>query len=386
MKATRVSVVTPTPLTALKRARPLLLLIALLIVAFLVVWLAPREEESFEPLHPGNARDEGTRALVQVLRDHGVGVRIADSPTDAIARARQGATLVVVGGGNLNEEMQEHIRALPSVVIVGSEGLDNTFQSGITGATKLGVDATSSSSPTPECTSKSIGATSALTPVEEGVIVSSDDWVNCFPVQVSGDTQYGWTEKETESTWMGILSVGAPLTNQHIDEAGNAAFALTVMSRTGDIVWYHPTFEDSLAESPTPVPDWLFPSFMMVCAAGLVLAAAVGRRLGRLVPEDFPSVVPAIETVIGRGRLLRRAKDHAHAARALRIETAGRLASRLALPSGASGDALYDALTRRGIDPTRARELFWGATPTTDDGLVALSDDLSRLEKEISHD
>ena len=110
------------------------------------------------------------------------------------------------------------------------------------------------------------------------------------------------------------------------------------------------------------------------------------ERLGHGVAAAGEMTRAAAETVIGRGRLLHASHQHAHAARALRVATATRLAARLGVPRGAPPEQLHAALVRAGVPADRAQDLLWGDPPTTDKDLVALAADLTDLEESIRHD
>src|SRR5690606_35517589 len=101
----------------------------------------------------------------------------------------------------------------------------------------------------------------------------------------------------------------------------------------------------------------------------LVLTVVVllwgGRRLGRVVTEPMPVVVRSAETTLGRGRLYRRARDHAHAAAGLRAGCATRVATRLGVPPSARPEVLVAAVARAtGREEAAVGALLYGPPPT----------------------
>jgi hypothetical protein len=126
---------------------------------------------------------------------------------------------------------------------------------------------------------------------------------------------------------------------------------------------------------------------MLVLALLAGVAAAVwrGRRLGPLVVEQLPVVVRSRETVEGRARLYARAGARLRAADALRIGTIGRLAPALGLSRLASVDDVVNAAAARtGRDRAALRALLIDTAPPSDAALVALSDELARLEAAVA--
>ena len=109
-----------------------------------------------------------------------------------------------------------------------------------------------------------------------------------------------------------------------------------------------------------------------------------GRRLGRLVPEPLPVVVRAVETTEGRARMYRRARAQDRAAAQLREATMARLRDRTGLPrSAAPADVVAVVATRTGIPGRDVADLLTGPPPRDDAGLVALAQNLDRLDREV---
>jgi len=117
-----------------------------------------------------------------------------------------------------------------------------------------------------------------------------------------------------------------------------------------------------------------------------VVAVALwrGRRLGPVVVEPLPVIVPSAETVRGRARLLRAARARDAASDELRTATIRRLSEMLGLGPDAARVAVIDAVTSQ--TDKRAQEiedLLYGAEPRDDAGLVQLATALDDLESMV---
>ena len=132
-----------------------------------------------------------------------------------------------------------------------------------------------------------------------------------------------------------------------------------------------------------PTLDFLAIRFAI---AGLAIALWRGRRLGRVVTEDLPVIVPAGETVRGRARLYRASSARGSAAAALRTGARRRLAARVGLGPDPTLEVLVEAVGSRTGRPTeQVRSLISGTAPPPADsaGLVRLADDLDHLAAEV---
>jgi hypothetical protein len=181
------------------------------------------------------------------------------------------------------------------------------------------------------------------------------------------------------------------VTNERLAEDGNAALALRLLGRSDRLVWYVPAFDDlgGPAAPDGPALSDVLPPWAGVLALQLTLVAVVaavwrGRRLGPLVTEPLPVVVPAAETTRGRGRLYRRSRAYGRAAAALRAGVASRSAARLGLARSAGAPAVIEALARATGRPAQdVSGLLYGPPPTDDAGLTALARRLDDLESEV---
>jgi hypothetical protein len=185
-----------------------------------------------------------------------------------------------------------------------------------------------------------------------------------------------------------VVGDAAPFTNDVLDERGNAALALDLLGAHRDLLWYLPVpppAEPGAQRGLTELlpAGWIWGPVQLL-VAGLAVALWRGRRLGPVVAEDLPVVVPAGETVRGRARLYRRAGARDRAAAALRADAGRDLAARLGVPRGAGVGAVVDAASARtGWATPAVGTLLAGPPPPDDAALVALAADLDRLREAV---
>jgi hypothetical protein len=186
-----------------------------------------------------------------------------------------------------------------------------------------------------------------------------------------------------------FLGTGELMTNEHLDENGNAALALRLLTRHPTVEWVYPRSPVASGEEPRSLGDLVtrrvnvFVWELVVVA--LLLAAWRARRLGPVVVEPLPVVVRAAESVEGRARLYQAARARGRAADALRAGLRDRLVRTLGLAPDAARSTLVEAVTvrTRGRDPLAVDTLLYGPPPRDDTDLVRLADDLDSLYSEV---
>ncbi len=205
-----------------------------------------------------------------------------------------------------------------------------------------------------------------------------------------------------------VVYVGAndPFRNDRINEVGNAALAEALLGQYRRVIWVDVHRAEPLPEMDIPpvrlpeyhrpdqnrtgsttmdaFPSWLWGGLLLAAVGALLLAIARGRRLGPPVAEPLPVVVPAAETVTGRGRLYHRINARASTLEALRTAAISRMA-KVVNPYGSGpleGAAGADELVRQiahdvGQPETVVREILHDAVPDTD---AALAQAVRRLD------
>jgi hypothetical protein len=175
------------------------------------------------------------------------------------------------------------------------------------------------------------------------------------------------------------------MTNEWLDEAGNASLAMNLMGQKSSVVWWLPTPSYTGRQSLTSLlPDGVWPLLAVAVVIVLALAGWRGRRLGPVVVEPLPVAVRASETTEGRARIYQRYRTRGRAAEHLRAAAADTIASRLGLPATTSPEAVVSAVagsTGRRADEVHA--VLYGPPPEGDQALVALGRQLATLEQEV---
>ncbi len=371
-----------------RRWRPVLVVLGVLLAGGLLAIL-PAPRTSTTPLAPDNVGKTGARALAQILARHGVTVTYVRTIGDAERAAAGGGTLLVAGDYALTQPDVDRIAAIDDdLVLVAATGWLDQLAPGIGLSYGGGSLAT-----TRQAACRDEDATAAGTVTAAGALVAEGPAATvCFPLlapnpgEAAAPGAYAVTTNAA-GRHVAVLADATPLTNGALATQGNAALAIRMLGRHDRLTWFLPTLGASDLGGGSPVgplvPPWLKVLGLEALLVVLVVALWRGRRLGPVVAERLPVVVPAAETTRGRGRLYRRARSYAHAAAALRAGAATRLAARLGLPRSAGGPATIDAVSRAsGTPPDEVARLLYGPPPADDHALATLADELDILESE----
>ncbi|WP_369068757.1 DUF4350 domain-containing protein [Kineococcus terrestris] len=380
----------PTAPSRWERWRGPLLVAALLVaLALVLALLAPRT--SREPLAADSVAPEGSRALARVLQEQGVDVQPVRRFDDALARVRdapRGATVLVTAPEVL---VPERLRALADLTAGGTD------------LVLAAPDAPALAELAPQLRP---AGTRPAAPADPGCAVP--DAVAAGEVLAGGSTYavvdgaegagdaavcYGGSYAVLDPGADGpgrvvVLGQRRVLTNDVLDEDGNAALALRGLGTSPVLVWYRPDPLDTPAGQAVPlrelVPAWVVPAGVLLLLSAACVALWRGRRLGRLVPEPLPVVVRAVESVEGRGRLYAQAAARDRAAEALRAATVRRVRALVRLdPQAPVVDVAEVAAWECGRDPAAVRALLLSGPPDDDAALVRLAGELDALERDL---
>jgi hypothetical protein len=338
------------------------------------------QRDSFDPESAGPF---GTRALAEVLRDHGVEVIVARDSAAAIAALGGGsATLVLPDAPALSDD---GIRALaaPAADIVLVDPRARTLDLLLPGSTPAGFASDGLIEPAcdvPEATRSGAIEPGALFAPDGSVAVSA-----CYP---TGEGYALLVGSHGEGTVAAVDGTEL-LTNEHLADDGNAGLGVNLLGRNARVVWYVPGLGDTDLENTDPslgelTPPWVSPVILLLLVAGVAAAIWRGRRFGPLVAERLPVSVRVSETTEGRARLYAQSRDAAHAADQLRIGALTRIARSLALGPAASADEIADAAAAvTGIDRGAARGILIHDLPAGDADLVTLAARIRHLEDAV---
>lgn len=373
----------------------LLLGLGLLAGAGLLTWANLARAGSLEALHPENPREEGARALAQVLQQQGVEVDVVTG--DAALRAADTGpdTLLVVTSTNelgtstypaLRTAMSQvagSVLVTPTARALGELELPVRVGTPTGGRLEAGCDL----EVVRDLTLDAAGPTYEV----QGDPVGQDQ-DTCF-TSGSGAELPGLLLRVGD---VHLLGGASAMTNDTIDEADNAAVMLRLLGSQERVLWYVAD-ETDLAVTDTRadgqglgalLPAWLVPGLVLLGGALLVTMLWQGRRFGPLVVEPLPVTVRADETETSRGRLYRAARDRQHAADALRADVRARWRARLGVSTATGDDELVDLVlrhlgaTRPGRRFTRdeLRALVHDGPVTDDRGLTRLAAGLATLD------
>lgn len=372
-----------TPLVARRRRgwRGWIAVVLIVIVAaVLLLWAS----STFTASEKGRADPEshgpdGYRALVEVLRGHGVSVEIARSHSD-VARLLEdeSSTLVLPDPYTLSDDtVRGLIDAASTTVLLDPSSA--VLDLAIPGAEIVGYGAHEVAAKCDLPAAENAGT------IRPGALMTGGD-LSCFP---EGEGA-GLISETRDGRTVRALDASLLFTNASVTENGNAALALALLGEHESLVWYVPSWNDSDTQRASDAtladltPGWVTPALVLLALTAVLAAIWRGRRFGPLVAERLPVTVRASETLEGRARLYARARDTGHAAHILRRRSIAELGRLLGMGRGATPDAVIDAAAAAVAGPRDAlRILLTGPAPTTDAELVELSDRLAQWEAAI---
>lgn len=330
-------------------------------------------------LDPEGVDQTGSRALARILSAQGVQIVEARSTAAAVAQADARTTLLITVPDLLQPEQVAQVVETGADLVLLAPRQPQAFAPGVEV-----VDSIQPGERDPQC-AEPVAARAGAARLGGALYASSaGDAVSCYP----GGDGAALLMLRVDDRTVTLLGSADALTNQRLDEDGNAALALGLLGRHERLVWYRPTLEATDASGAAGigdlVPPWVAPTVWQLLLAAGIAALWRSRRLGPVVAEPLPVVVRAAEVVEGRGRLYRRSRARDRVAGALRGATASRLARHLSLPPDAPPAAVVAAVAERtGRSPAEVSQILVGPIPRDDAGLVRLADTLDALEQEV---
>ena len=337
------------------------------------------DAESYEPA--------GARAIAELLRNEGVDVHVARTVADARA-ASGGATILVTHPRLLPPEQLNRATGRAAAIVLVQADSDSLLAVG-SDLVPLLRDDVEDREPGCDLPAAARAGRAAIGGVEYGRIdARAAPLTLCYR---RNDTKRVPSAPLVREGRVTALGAGDFLTNDRLDDDGNAALALGLLGERRDLVWFRPSLDDpALAgggSKPLHVllPDPVKLAMLQLGIAALVIAAWRVRRLGPVVGEPLPVVVRASESTEGLARLYRRAGARQRAATALRDAAVRSIAPRFGLAAvGADPRAVTEVVARHTGRPSHEiGELLYGEAPGDDDALVLLADDLDTLAAQL---
>lgn len=371
----------PTVRTTARAARgPVLVVLVLLLTGGLVGLLGATGDGG--RLDPDSYGPSGSRAVAELLRDQGVEVVRVDTVPTALAAG--GDVLVLPTPEALAPaELEELAGSAARLVVVGAT--DPELE-----ALGLEVEVADMVENEPRRAACELPAATRAGEVDLGGLTyrttEGGPATGCYAA--GGDA----TLLDLDGRAL-LLGDGGVLTNDRLDERGNAALALGVLAPpdADRVVWLVPRAGRPVPEGGPTLRELISPGVFAGAVQLLVVVAVLAlwraRGLGRVVSEPLPVVVRAAEAVEGRGRLYRAAGARSEAAEALRAATRERLSRRVGAGPSTSPPGLVQVVAERTArDPAAVEALLYGAAPVDDDALVRLADDLRTLEQSLTRE
>jgi hypothetical protein len=376
------SAVGPTIAQRWRGARWVLLALVVIVgVAALSTYLtAPRPGG---PMDPESTSPDGVRALVTILREHGVDVIAADNIAAVEAAARPDTLIVVAQTFHLfDDELLRRLAVLPGDRLLVApvsrtrEALAPEIR--VAGATTFGDS-------DPDC---DLREATRAGEVRFGLSDAYEAVGDVPMTRCYGGALVRYTHDGRQVT---VVSTADFMTNSGLLKEGNAALAMNLAGSHPRVIWYAPQHSETDGESGggagildviPPQVGWIV---LQLCLVVALVAMWKGRRIGPLVAEQLPVVVRASETVEGRGRLYRSRRAHDRAAEALRTATLQRTLPRIGLGPDAQPPAVVSAITERcGLDPQAVAHTLFGPPPASDPDLVNLANELDNIERQVA--
>ncbi|MEV5603083.1 DUF4350 domain-containing protein [Streptomyces sp. NPDC052299] len=390
-----------TPHEVWRRSRGVLLAVLLLVVAATAL-AAARSGDQHGRLDPRSADRYGSRAIAELLKEHGISVRVVTTLREAASATGPDTTLLVTTPNLLTPHQQKALRTATAgmsgrTVLLGADSPSlDTLAPGVRAKAAVPVVARA-----PYC---ALPAARRAGAVETGGVRYDADGLDadaCYSAEGLPSLLLVHEPAAGETVLLGSPDF---LYNKRLDHQGNASLALQLLGSRPHLVWYLPSLTDPSVTGSTADDDtdkgtaggrssfvelipsgWLWGTLQLAVAA-LLAAVWRARRLGPLVHEHLPVAIRASESAEGRARLSRRANARDRAAASLRHATRTNLAPLTGVsPRDAHAPVvLLPALSAR-LGPARGdlSDLLFGPAPSDDRALVLLADQLDSLEREV---
>ncbi|OQQ16680.1 hypothetical protein B0675_05540 [Streptomyces sp. M41(2017)] len=383
----------PTARQVWTRTRGVVLALVVLLVAAVVIAVV-RSDARHGRLDPRSADPLGSRAVAELLADQGVSTRVVTTLGQARAAAGPDATLLIAAPDLLTKRQQTLLHTATAnsggrtVLVAPGRPSVGTLAPGVSADPAVSFDSTLS----PDCTLPAARRAGSADTGGVRYITTAPDADACYP----SDGRPTLLRLPARPGNGDTVVLGAPdiLSNERLDEQGNASLALQLLGSRSHLVWYLPSLSDTSATDAGDrsffdlLPSgWLWGTLQLFVAAALA-ALWRARRLGPLVPERLPVAIRASETAEGRARLYRKANARDRAATALRSTTRTRLAPLVGVPPAQAHapEALLPALSAHlDGDGQALHQLLFGPPPHDDAALVSLADQLDALAREVRH-
>ena len=337
------------------------------------------------PLDPASPAPDGTKALVEVLRQLGAAVRV--SPTPPAPGAGPGTALLL--SDNLDDRARARltgwVRRGGILVVADPDSPVTTIRPA--GAATVGLLGARLDR---ACDLPALRDVAQVAPWRAVFLQVPAGAQGCFPSPAGGGRPGGaWLVVQPLGAGS-VVRLGGPdaLVNAHLGAADNGLLAASLLAPA-------PGTTVTVLRPPLPgggrrglsgliAPRVKLALWQLVVAFG-VLVLWRARRLGRPVAEPPPVRLPGSELVVAVGHLLQRAGKRQRAADLLAADLRRALAERLGLPPAVAPDRLAATVAARtGMLPERVLAAVVPAPPRDEAELVALGQAAAAIREEVT--
>jgi hypothetical protein len=359
-----------------------LLLWAAIAIALLVAALvAGGPTAEGRSLDPTSTDANGTKAMVDLLRESGADVSVRDTTPDA------STDVAVLLSDSTSQAMTDRLDRWVSLggILVVADPRSSFAASARSRTSLLGV--INGPIERGDCTISALDGIDKVLP-DSGVYYDVAGPARfCF----RGDK--GAFVVDTSSGSGHVVSIGSPstFTNEFLGDDDNAALAVALMAPhegTKVAVLYGMTPDGAARASGFGelVPTGVRLALVQLGIAFVLYTWWRGRRLGKPVREPQLVQIGGSELVGAVGNLMQQTHDPDRAARLLRGDLRRRLAERLGLPPDSNPDIIAEVTAARsGVDRDQVARAVTDLPVRTEDELLDLARDIDRIRTEVLH-
>lgn len=382
---------TGPPRSRRRRVGQVLLAVGVLVLALIGWGVIQVVTSPSRPGGPGDGDANGHSALGALVRDEGLSIVETDTFGEVRSRGPGDATVVITRAGGLDGNAWQALLDLhPGRIVLVAPTPTVLERIGLPVRAALSTEGVSEVAP--GCDDPAAQRAGTITVPHRHVVFSTTNARSACYAAAGG----GHLHVVLDVDGVEVVLTQRIGSNDVLALDGNASLAMQTVGAHPSVLWWFPRSSDTTIPGNNtddgdgnpnrlPYPSLLPPGWLhavgLAAVALVVVAVWRGRRLGPVLTEDLPSVVPAAETVEGHGRLYGRLSARDTAAEHLRAAAI----TRLARVTGHADDTevLAHALAgRTGWSYGEIRHLLDGPAPTTDEQLVILKRKLDALEQE----
>ncbi len=364
---------------------------ALLAAALLAtVIIGHRPEQGGLPLDPNSPAPDGTKGLVEVLRELGAQVRVSSAPPAAPpAPAAEGASTALLLSDDLDDQgrarLTSWVREGGTLVVADPDSTITDLPQA--GAALVGVIGSTLGR---DCDLPALRDVGQVAPAEAIFFTVPAGARGCF-TDGKSKGRGAWLVVQPRGAGTVVRLGGADaLVNANLGKADNGLLAASLLAPAAGT-------RVTVLQPPLPgggrrgLTDLIAPrvklALWQLVVAFVVLVLWRARRLGQPVAEPQLVRLPGSDLVVAVGNLLQRARKRRQAADLLAADLRRTLGERLGLPASIPPEQLAAAVAARtGMLPERVLAAVAPAPPHDEAELVALAQAVDSIRREVTRE